>query len=155
MMGEVPERQLLVAPAYPHVPSKNCNTAVGMFAKGIFQPILHVQSGNVFQREEVIIAKEASGSSALALRPGLCMGWRDSAVAVAHIPRHSSWTGPGSSRLLSSSSPTDIEGVLNPALKFMAWKERRNATLNKFDVFIYGFIFTSVFACCPYRWKQC
>lgn len=69
---------------------------------------------NVFQQEEVIIVKEASGSSALALCPGPCGGWRSSAMAVVRVPRHSLWTGPGCSQLLSS-SPTDIEGVLNPS----------------------------------------
>lgn len=94
MTGEVLECQLLAAPAYSHVPSKNCYPAVGLFAKGIFQQILHIQSENVFQQEEAITAQEASGSSALASRPGPRVGQRGSAAALARVPTHRSGMGP-------------------------------------------------------------
>lgn len=95
VMGEVLECQLLATLVCVCVISKNCYTAVDTFAKGFFQPILHIQSWNVSQQEEVIMMKEAFGSAALALLPGLCLGWRGNAVAVSHLHTHSSWTGPG------------------------------------------------------------
>lgn len=95
VMGEVLECQLLATPVCVCVTSKNCNAAVDTFAKGIFQPVLHIQSWNVSQQEEVIMMKEAFGSTAFALHPGPCLGWRGNAVAVSHLRRHSSWTGPG------------------------------------------------------------
>lgn len=95
MTGEVLECQLLAAPVCLCVTSKNCYTAVDTFAKGVFQPILHIQSWNVFQQEETIVMKEAFGSTALELCPGLCLGWRGNAMVASHLPRHSSWNGPG------------------------------------------------------------
>lgn len=100
------------APMYPRVPGKSFYTAAGIFAKGLFRLISHVPSGNVFQREEVIIVKEPSGSSAPGLCPCLCEGWRGSATVGTRVPRHGSWTGPGSSQLPFSSSSTGIEGLL-------------------------------------------
>lgn len=91
--GEVLECQLLATQVCLCVISTNYYTAVDTFAKGIFQPILHIQSWNVFQQEELIMMKEAFGSIALALRPGPCLGWRGNAVTVSHLPRHSLWTG--------------------------------------------------------------
>jgi len=102
-MSEVLECQLLVQSG---VRSKNSYTAVGIFAKGIFRPILHIQRGNVFQQAEEIVVKQAAGSSALALCPGLAWVERQC---------HSPWAGPGSSQLLSSASPTDIKGILKPS----------------------------------------
>lgn len=92
-----------VAPVFSCVPSKNCYAVVGIFAKGVFQPILQVQSGNTFQQEEGITAHS------------LCVRWRGSAMVVARIPSHSLWTGPGSSQLCSSSFPEKIEGVRKPS----------------------------------------
>lgn len=153
MTGEVLECQLLAAPGYSHVPSENCYPAVGVFAKGIFQQILHIQSENVFQQEEVITAKEASGSSVLASLPGPRVGWRGSAAALARVPMHSSWMGPGSSQLLCSSSPTDREEVLKPSTEVHVLEGEKECC-SKFVLFIYCFIFTSGFACCPCRWKE-
>lgn len=94
MMGEVLECQLLATPVCVCVTSKNCNAAVDTFARGIFQPALHIEL-ECIPAGEVIMMKEAFGSTAFALHPGPCLGWRGNAVAVSHLRRHSPWTGPG------------------------------------------------------------
>lgn len=121
---------------YLCVPGKSCYTTVGIFANGLFQSISHVQSGNVFQQEEVIVVKEPSGSSAPGLCPGLCEGWRSSVTVGTRVPRHGPWTGPGTSQLPSSSSPTGIEGFLKHSSEVHGL-EIKKERCSKYVLFIY------------------
>lgn len=146
--GEVLECQLLAAPAYSHVPSKSWFICKGHFSTNFTHSEWECipagrsnhSEGSFWQLCACIAPRPTRGTEGQCRSAGTC----------SHAPLGD---GPSSLQLLSSSSPTDSEGVLKPSTE-VCGLEGEKECCSKFVLFIYGFIFTSGFACCPYRWKQ-